>query len=217
MWASDDPYLCKHLATQFPTRDLTTPVRLCGEQRSFAGSRLFIDMIPSTAWYSNARSMIAPEDWDRVRIHVYRRVQWRCECCGVDTRDRANNTRMECHERWEWLGDGQRIGRQVLRRLVGLCRECHGATHYGLAELQGRADDAMRHLVRVNRSSVAVERSNHAAAVMLWQQRSMQQWEPDLSILTDGGIKIQDRRAARQDCADGYAEDDYEFPSCVVQ
>lgn len=217
MWASDDPYLCSHLATQFETRDLSRPVHLPGESRGFAGNRLFIDMIPSTAWYSNARTMIAPEDWDRVRSHVYRRVNYRCECCGVDTRDRANGTRMECHERWDWQGSGRGTGRQVLRRLVGLCRECHGATHYGLAELQGRAEEAMQHLVRVNRSSMAEERAKYTDAVMLWQARSAQQWEPDLSILTNGGIRIQDRRAARQDFGDGYAEDDYEFPQCVVQ
>lgn len=209
MWASSDPSVCSQLAQHFDSRDLSRPVHLPGEDRGFAGDRLFIDMIPQTAWYSNARAMIAPEDWDRVRLHVYSRVHYCCECCGVDTRDPANGTRMECHERWDWQGDGRGVGRQVLKRLVGLCRECHGATHYGLAGLQGRAAAAMQHLVRVNGSSLAQEEQRRQDAVEVWHERSAQRWQPDLSILTNGGIGIQDRRAARVGGHHGGAWDEY--------
>jgi hypothetical protein len=42
-----------------------TPIELIGEDREFGGNTLFIDLVPSTCWFSNVRSCIHPKDWDR--------------------------------------------------------------------------------------------------------------------------------------------------------
>ena len=109
-----------------------------GEDRSFGGGELFVDLVPKTAWGKNARAVINKGDWDRVRKHVYARAGYKCECCGIDTRDETagpggRKTRLEAHERWHYNGA---TGVQTLKRLVALCHECHEATHFGLAQVR---------------------------------------------------------------------------------
>lgn len=183
------------------------PVQLVGEDRAFAGNRLFIDLIPSTSWYQNARSMIHPSDWDRVRLHVYARASYRCECCGVDTKDAnagpgGRGTQIEAHERWHY---DEATGAQTLRRLVALCRECHAATHMGLAQVQGRGDAAMAHFQRVAGLTAAQAHEQALQAFELWAVRSTQQWRPDISILTRGGIQTV-RRAPSDTGAGGVVD-----------
>lgn len=62
-----------------------------------------------------------------------------CEACG-STEDRAERRWLEAHERWSY---NSKSSLQSLRRLVCLCSECHHVTHYGLAEIQGAADQAL--------------------------------------------------------------------------
>src|SRR5512142_766305 len=118
------------------------PDLLPGEDRSF-GSGLVVDLVPQSCWFTNVRSGVAGADWDRVRRMVYRRAGDRCEACG---RDQAAGVRMEAHERWYF---DHAHGVQVLRRLICLCNGCHGATHFGLANVQGRSAEALAHLITV--------------------------------------------------------------------
>jgi hypothetical protein len=139
--------------------------------------------------------MIADEDWDRVRRHVYARTNYHCEACGVDTRDPAAATRIEAHERWHY---NAARGVQTLCRLVALCRECHEATHMGLADVEGRGEAARAHLGRVARMTPTQVKAHVAAAYETWEARSMQEWTPDLSLLQRSGIAVQGaQRAAR--------------------
>lgn len=56
-----------------------------GEDRTFGGNQLFIDMIPSTTFYKNVRAMIYKGDWTVIRNFIYNRVSEKCECCGIDS------------------------------------------------------------------------------------------------------------------------------------
>jgi Domain of unknown function (DUF5710) len=85
-WYADTLATIQALSAHFKQRNMV-PVQLIGEDRSFAGNQLFIDLIPETAWYANVRAMVHPCDWDRVRWHVYARANHCCECCRVNTRD----------------------------------------------------------------------------------------------------------------------------------
>ena len=102
--------------------------------RSF-GFGLFVDLVPQSCWFTNVRTCVAAADWNWVRRMVYRRAADRCEACGRG-RDPETGVRMEAHERWAF--DDAR-GVQALRRLICLCNGCHGATHFGLANVQGRS------------------------------------------------------------------------------
>ncbi len=161
------------------------PDLLPGEDRAYKPG-LFVDLIPTTCWFTNVRSCVSPRDWDRIRRMVTRRADYICEACGA-TEDRAARRWLEAHERWRYDAK-QSI--QSLRRLVCLCTDCHRATHYGLAELEGNADDALRHLMTVTGLDLPQAKSHIAEAVDLWRARSRRTWTLDLTILTRQNVEI---------------------------
>ncbi|GAA1278917.1 hypothetical protein GCM10009609_47890 [Pseudonocardia aurantiaca] len=103
------------------------PDLLPGEDRGFE-SGLFVDMIPSSCWFTHVRSCVTPRDWDRLRRLITRRADRRCEGCGAGE-DCEVGRWLEAHERFAY---DERAGVQSLRRLICLCSSCHQATHFGL-------------------------------------------------------------------------------------
>lgn len=172
---------------------VTNPYDLAGEDRAFGGNHLFIDLIPAACWLRNVRTCVTAASWNRLRAQVYARCDYTCECCGARP-DRG----LEAHERWSFT---EETGVQKLERLVGLCYMCHLATHMGRAEAIGQGDAAMAHLRRV-RGWTEEEAERHSSdAFRLWAQRNRRAWTLDLSVLTDAGVRLKRRPAAR-------AEDD---------
>jgi hypothetical protein len=55
---------------------------LPGEDRSF-GSGLFVDLIPRTCWFTNVRTCVTQQDWERLRRPIFRRAGHVCEACGA--------------------------------------------------------------------------------------------------------------------------------------
>jgi hypothetical protein len=165
------------------------PALLPGEDRSF-GAGLFVDLVPESCWFTNARSCIAQRDWERVRRLVVGRAGRRCEVGGCrQGEDRTRQVWLEAHERWEFLeGPARRV--QVLRRLVCLCTECHTATHFGLARIRGVDEGAAMHLAKVTGMSAGEAERHIRAAFALWVQRSAHSWALDLAILTQAGIAL---------------------------
>jgi len=149
-----------------------------GEDRAFGGNTLFVDLIPKSCWFSNARTSIAGKDWQRVRQLVTTRSNHRCECCDGDGED--------VHERWDY---DEATRKQTLKRLVLLFKACHEATHMGRAELLGRHEAAQAHLQRVCGMTPEQAQEHESAAFALWRQRNASEWELDLSILRDSGIE----------------------------
>ena len=153
---------------------------LVGEDRSFGGDLLFVDLVPKSCWFTNVRSCVHPKEWDRLRRKVYSRAGNCCECCG------SNEDGLEAHERWHY--DGEK-GVQKLMRLVALCCNCHQATHIGYAEIQGKYEEASAHLKEV-RGFNDSEVDNHISdAFKLYIERSQRDWELDLTLLTSNGIE----------------------------
>lgn len=158
------------------TGDLPDP--LPGEDRGF-GAGLFVDLVPQTCWFTNARSALTPVDWERVRLLVLGRTARHCEGCG------SSEGRMEVHERWDF--DASTLT-QRLCRLVCLCERCHSATHFGLAELKGTAPQARAQLAAVNGWTPRQVEQHIADAITRWSERSKVTWALDLSILQEAGI-----------------------------
>src|SRR4051812_32950254 len=161
-----------------------TPETLPGEDRTF-GPGLFVDLVPSTCWFTNVRSCVDPGQWDALRSMVYRRAGQQCEICGADRGQ--GRARLEAHERWSY-DDASSV--QTLRRLIALCWSCHRATHYGFAEVSGTANLAIAHLRAVNGWSAADAQAHIDSAFELWNHRSARVWHLDLRVLTDAGIKV---------------------------
>lgn len=164
------------------------PDVLPGEDRTYKPG-LFVDLIPTTCWFTNVRSWVAPRDWDRIRRMVTRRSSYTCEACGAPE-GRGERRWVEAHERWSY---NSKRSVQSLRRLVCLCSDCHRVTHYGLAEIQGTADQALRHLMAVNDLDLPQAKSHIAVATDLWRARSLRTWTLDLDILSQQGIELVER------------------------
>lgn len=151
-----------------------------GEDRAFGGASLYVDLIPESCWFTNVRSCVAPDDWNRIRHLVYGRAGYRCEVCGA-------GGRLEAHERWAY--DEPRAV-QTLKRLVCLCQDCHTATHFGLARVRGVHEQAAAHLRRVNGWTREAADAHIADAFTVWEWRNRIDWALDLSMLTRAGVRV---------------------------
>jgi len=180
------------------------PSTLPGEDRTL-GSGLFVDLVPSSCWFVDARSCLSDRDGQRVRVMVLDRAAHRCEVCGAP-RDERVRRRLEVHERWTF-DDAARV--QALRRLICLCSDCHAATHFGLAGVRGLAPAARAHLVAVTGMTEDQAARHVAEAYATWHERSASTWTLDLSLLTGVGVAVppQDGAARVAAAAAGHAGD----------
>jgi hypothetical protein len=154
------------------------PMFVMGEAEVYRVSTSF------ASFMTNARSAVSRRDWDTIRYKVYARTGNTCECCGV-------HGRMEAHERWQFLTEPIRI--QKLVRLISLCHFCHESTHMGLASINGRKKQAMKHLSRVTGLRGSYLDSHVSEAWALWIERSKHTWELDVSMLSMNGFEIKHR------------------------
>jgi CRP-like cAMP-binding protein len=161
------------------------PDLLRGEDRSF-GAGLYVDPIPTTCWFTNVRSCVAPRDWDRLRRRVTRRAGPACEACGA-IEDRADRRWLEAHERWDYE---HQANTRTLRRLVCVCTDCHRVTHCGLAEVQDVADHALHHLMGVTGLDYPKAKAHVSLGFDYWRARSRRTWTLNLDILTRQGIEV---------------------------
>ncbi|MBV9958377.1 MAG: HNH endonuclease [Acidobacteria bacterium] len=137
---------------------------------------LTIELVPKTCWYTNVRSHVSKEEWDRLRRIVYRAAGNVCEICG----GRGKRWPLECHEVWRY--DDERYV-QKLERLIALCPQCHEVKHIGLAGVRGRQSEALKHLARVNGWSEEDARLYLEVCFEQWSRRSRHEWTLDISYL----------------------------------
>jgi 5-methylcytosine-specific restriction endonuclease McrA len=77
-----------------------------------------------------------------LRKRTYRQANYRCQVCG----GRGSKHPVECHEIWHY-DDENKI--QKLMGLIALCPSCHQVKHIGLAQIQGKGEEANRHLALI--------------------------------------------------------------------
>lgn len=145
--------------------------------------KLSVELVPSSSWGQNVRSVINRRGWRLVRERVLEQANYTCEICGNDLSRRKD--RLHCHEIWDYQisTEEYRKGKQVLTGLQCLCHNCHEVKHIGLAFHNNRGDQATTHLADVNgwSNEEAIEYVLKAFAV--WEQRSLNKWELDLRWL----------------------------------
>lgn len=161
---------------------------LKGEDRGFGGNMLFVDLVPRSCWFSNVRSCVSPSDWRRLSLLTRSRAGFKCEICATP-QDSSKKFYLEAHERWLFT-EVNGMPTQVLKRLVSLCKPCHTVTHFGLAQVQGKAESALRHLKKVNNWSEEQAWDHIEEAFDLWQKRNNNDWFLDISLLEGSGIDI---------------------------
>ena len=145
------------------------------------GPLLTVELIPSTSWFTNVRSLLPEEEWDLVRRAVYRRARYRCEVCdGRGGGPEGPNHPVECHEVWTY-DDEHHV--QRLEGLVALCPACHRVKHLGLASVNGRYDEALQHLASVNGWPLPEAERYARSAFARWEERSQHPWKVDVGVL----------------------------------
>lgn len=136
--------------------------------------KLNFELVPDSCWYSNLRSALPKEAWDRIRKKAYARAGGKCMLCGAPT------VRLEAHEQWEY--DDEK-GVQKLVNVVAVCRACHEVIHIGRTQLMGREREASEHFMKVNGCTYAEYRKALGEANEKHRERSRREWQLDVSKL----------------------------------
>lgn len=160
-------------------------MELKGEDREFGGNKLFIDLIPDTCWFKNVRSSIDFLDWGNLRKHIYERVNYTCECCGVNCLD--ENIKLDAHERWDY---DLKNKKQILKRLIALCCSCHDATHYNLTCIRGYDEEVKKYLQKIRGETIEEVEEHIKKSFDVWRKRNKINWTLDITLITENNIKI---------------------------
>lgn len=64
--------------------------------------KLTIELIPSTTWKINLRSILKPKAWDLLRKECYEKANYHCEICGEQGYFGKGKIKVECHEIWSF-------------------------------------------------------------------------------------------------------------------
>lgn len=140
--------------------------------------KLSIELVPKSCFYTNVRSNVSREEWDKIRKQVYKKANYRCEICG----GQGNNHPVECHEVWEY-DDMNHI--QKLIGMVALCPNCHQVKHIGLAGIRGSQNEAIKHLRKINQWDKNKANEYMANCFKIWSWRNQFAWKLDISLLSD--------------------------------
>lgn len=138
--------------------------------------KLFVDLVPSSAWFSNLRSELLPSEWNAVRKSTYEASNHLCSACG----GRGSSHPVECHERWAY---DEKTQMQTLLRLCSLCPACHEASHMGFANVRGRGQEARQHLSMVNKWTQRETEAHVDTAFDTFVRRSAMKWTLDARVL----------------------------------
>lgn len=157
-------------------------IEIKGEDRTFGGNNLYIDMIPKTTYFKNVRSLFSENDWNLIRHHIYSRCDYRCECCN-----KKKNKYLEAHERWVFDETTQT---QKLIRIIALCKLCHSATHYGHSKRSKNIDRINNHIKKINNYNDEELKNHIKESYDLWKNRNKIKWNLDFSILLNSGFNL---------------------------
>ena len=147
--------------------------------------KLTVELVPETCHFSNLRSNLAKQDWDKLRRECYKRFDYRCSVCDGVGRDHP----VEAHEVWHY-DDETRI--QKLMDVVALCPDCHKVKHLGLAQIRGWYGESKKHLQKVNELTVLETERYISSCFEEYARRSGVCWKLDIGWLKSRGVKIPD-------------------------
>ena len=133
---------------------------------------LEVELVPKTSHFKNLRSDLKSSEWDLLRKDSYKQAGHCCEICG----GKGPKWPVECHEIWKYED-----GIQTLLGLISLCPSCHETVHIGLAQIKGRFNQALSHLMKINSWDNDTAMAHVNEAFVLWRERSIYEWKLDIS------------------------------------
>lgn len=143
-------------------------------------TKLTIELIPKTCWFSSVRTMVSIKEWNKLRFASYELANNKCEICGDNGLNQGYKHRVECHEVWEYNDETHT---QKLIRLISLCVRCHQVKHIGRANAMGKQADVFKQLEDVNGWDHKQVVTHVAESFELYKERSKYQWALDISVL----------------------------------
>lgn len=145
--------------------------------------KLTIDLIPSSSWFNNVRTVLTSKQWDILKSQVSSQAYYICQICeGVGPKHPV-----ECHE--IWIYDDEKMI-QKLEDMIALCPNCHSVKHFGHTQTQGRGDHALKHFMKINGLKKKMAEKYIKEAFSQWAERSQKNWTLDISKLQDYGIDV---------------------------
>lgn len=142
--------------------------------------KLTIELVPRTAWYTNVRSNVSKDEWDRLRKKSYALANNVCEICGDTGKNQGYKHNIECHEIWHY---DDTTKAQTLTGLISLCPYCHKCKHPGLAQINGELNIVINQLMKVNNISKDDAEKLIDDAFTIWRERSKHEWKLDISYI----------------------------------
>ena len=149
--------------------------------------KLLVELIPTTCHYSNVRTTVKKEEWDKIRFISYAAADNKCEICGESGKNQGYKHNVECHEIWEY-DNTNKI--QKLVGLISLCPICHQVKHIGRAIAMGRTLIVYKQLAKVNKWTAKQVENHILASFELHRERSKYEWDLDLSMLAEEPYSI---------------------------
>lgn len=142
---------------------------------------LLPDMLPSSTWENNLRTLLTDDEWDRLRRFCYQAAGHACVACGS-----RGEPHVEAHEAWQF--DEQK-GIQKLVGLLCLCPTCHKAKHLGFANRLGILPQVLARLKWLNEWNEAQLKSELEKVTARQEAYSLREWTLDLSFLGRYGVR----------------------------
>lgn len=146
--------------------------------------KLQIELVPSSCFYSNVRSLIKISQWDKIRKVVYERANFKCEICG----DIGNKHPVECHEVWEY--DDELLV-QNLSFFQALCPFCHEVKHIGFASVLGNQKRAFDRFMSFNKLKMLPAKKMEGVIFREHAKRSSQNWKMNIDHLSEWGLDVE--------------------------
>jgi len=143
--------------------------------------KLTIELVPKSSWMNNVRKVLSVTQWNALRGTVCDAAYNICQICG----ETGPKHPVECHEIWHYH---EKTFVRKLTGMIALCPSCHMVKHFGFAQVQGKGDLALKHLMKVNKLSKKEAEAYIEQAFETWHNRSQQKWTLDLSLLKQYGI-----------------------------
>jgi hypothetical protein len=154
---------------------------LNGEDVTFGGNDLFVDLVPKMAWGQSGSNLCAK--WNELSRTIREAKNNICEVCNVQTNCHA-------HERYEFIELNKTHATYKLKRIMCMCVQCHMSTHYGRSCSIGMRDAARNQLKKITKLDDDALQEHVSAAGALWKRRNSFTISVDLSLLTDNGYEI---------------------------
>jgi 5-methylcytosine-specific restriction endonuclease McrA len=150
--------------------------------------KLTVELIPKTCHYSNVRTSIKSSDWDKIRLYIYEKAQYKCEICGDTGLKQGYKHSVECHEIWKY-NDKKKI--QKLIGFMALCPLCHQVKHAGRSMAMGKQNQLIQRIRKINQWDQSRVDQYLAESFEVNKERSTHEWALDLKLISKPPFNIQ--------------------------